>query len=60
MQTLPACRVHPLQLDWECITTTHALIQTMLSPTVHCAVENGEAVDVQLKVGHPPWTSCFS
>lgn len=40
MQALPACRVHPLQVNEGC-TAAHALIETMLNPTAHCSVANG-------------------
>ena len=40
MQTLPACRVHPLQVDEGC-TAAHAVTETMLNPTTHGAAENG-------------------
>lgn len=44
MQTLPACRVHTLQVD-EGYTAAHALIETMLNLTAHCAVENGQEIE---------------
>lgn len=45
MQALPACRVHTLQVDEGC-TAAHALIETMLNPTAHCVVENGQEIEV--------------
>ena len=46
MQTLPACRVYTLQVD-EGRTAAHALIETMLNPTAHCAVSNGQRTAVR-------------
>ena len=52
MQTLSACRVHPLHVD-EGYTAAHAVTETMLSPTAHGAAENGQTCDSLSLMNHP-------
>lgn len=57
MQTLPAYRVHTLQVDEGC-TASRDLTETMLSPnSAPCNRERPKDWSGELQIGPPPYTS---